>query len=96
MGNEIFVLILPLFLLVIPVAFMRLKRTSDLVSARQGPLISSEALDQLTLHFVIYFVLMLVPIGGKIAGVWGQPIALIILFIILVSLLFRFKKLGDE
>ncbi|MFP5491778.1 MAG: hypothetical protein ACLGG0_09760 [Bacteriovoracia bacterium] len=96
MGNEIFVLILPLFLLVIPAAFMRLKRTSDLVSARQGPLISSEALDQLTLHFVIYFVLMLVPIGGKIAGDWGQPIALIILFIILVSLLFRFKKLGDE
>jgi uncharacterized membrane protein YhaH (DUF805 family) len=96
MGNEIFVLILPLLLLVIPAAFMRLKRHSDLVSARQGPLISSEALDQLTLHFVIYFVLMLVPIGGKIAGDLGQPIALIILFIILVSLLFRFKKLGDE
>lgn len=96
MGNEIFVLILPLFLLVIPAAFMRLKRRSDLVSNRQGPLISSEALDQLTLQFVIYFVLMLVPIGGKIAGHWGQPVALVILFTIVVSLLFRFKKLGDE
>jgi len=39
---------------------------------------------------------MLVPIGGKIAGHWGQPVALVILFTIVVSLLFRFKKLGDE
>jgi hypothetical protein len=96
MGSEIIVLILPLVLFIIPAAFMRLKLSSDLVSSRQGPLISSEALDQLILHFVIYFVLMLVPIGGKIAGNWGQPIALMILFIIIVSLLFRFKKLGDE
>lgn len=96
MGNEILVLILPLVLLVIPAAFMRLKKESDIVSGRQGPLISSDALDQLTLHFVIYFVLLLVPIGGKIAGPWGGAVSLIILFTILISLLFRFKKLGDE
>lgn len=96
MGYEIFVLILPLLVLVTPVAFMRLKSRSDLASARGGPLISTDALDQLVLHFVIYAVLLLVPVGGRIAGPWGQPIALVILFLILVSLLFRFKKLGDD
>lgn len=96
MGNEALVLILPLLLLVVPAAFVRLKKESDLTSQRRGPLISAEALDQLLLLFVIYFVLLLVPIGGNLAGEWGQPVSLIILFIILVSLLVRFKKLGDE
>lgn len=96
MGNEALVLILPLLLLVMPAAFVRLKKESDLTTQRQGPLISAEALDQLLLLFVIYFVLLLVPIGGNLAGQWGQPVSLVILFIILVSLLVRFKKLGDE
>ncbi len=96
MGNEALVLILPLLLLVIPAAFVRLKKESDLTSQRRGPLISAEALDQLLLLFVIYFVLLLVPIGGNLAGEWGQPVSLVVLFIILVSLLVRFKKLGDE
>ena len=96
MGNEALVLILPLLLLVVPAAFVRIKKTPDLASQRQGPLISAEALDQLTLHFIIYFVLLLVPIGGKLAGKWGQPVALGILFLILISLLVRFKKLGDD
>lgn len=96
MGNEALVLILPLLLLVVPAAFVRLKKESDLTSERRGPLISAEALDQLLLLFVIYFILLLVPIGGNLAGQWGQPVSLIILFIILVSLLVRFKKLGDE
>lgn len=96
MGNEIFVLILPLLVIIVPIAFMRLKSRPDLVSTRGGPLISTEALDQLILHFVIYTVLLLVPVGGRIAGPWGESIALVILFLILVSLLFRFKKLGDD
>ncbi len=79
-----------------PAAFIRLKKTSDLASERRGPIISHEALDQLTLLFVIYFVLLLIPIGGRLAGPWGRPVALLILFTILVSLLVRFKKLGDE
>ncbi len=96
MGNEALVLILPLLLLVVPAAFVRLKKSSDLTSQRQGPLVSAEALDQLLLLFVIYFVLLLVPIGGNLAGPWGQPVSLLILFTILISLLVRFKKLGDE
>jgi hypothetical protein len=96
MGTDIIVLILPLFILLLPAAFMRLKTRHDLVSKRGGPLISTEALDQLTLHFVIYFILMLLPIGGRIAGPWGRPLALGILFIIIISLMIRFKKLGND
>jgi cytochrome b561 len=96
MGTDALILILPLLLLAVPAAFVRLRKKSDLVTERQGPLATAEALDQLLLLFVIYFVLLLVPIGGKLAGPWGQPISLLILFTILVSLLVRFKKLGDE
>ncbi len=96
MGYEIIVLILPILLLVAPAALVRLKKTPDLATDRKGPLISTEALDQLMLHFVIYFVLLLVPVGGRLAGAWGQWLSLGILFVILVSLLVRFKKLGDD
>jgi len=96
MGTEIFVLILPVFILLIPCFFAKLKRYSDLSSRRSGPLLSTEALDQLILLFVIYFILLLVPVAGKIAGVVGQPISLLILFLIVVSLMIRFKKLGNE
>ncbi len=96
MGTEITVLILPLVLILVPCLFMKLKRYSDLTTRRSGPLLSTEALDQLILLFVIYFILLLVPIAGKMAGAVGQPIALVILFIIVVSLMIRFKKLSND
>ncbi|MBY0516041.1 MAG: hypothetical protein K2P81_03985 [Bacteriovoracaceae bacterium] len=96
MGADIIVLILPMLVFLLPTAFIRIKSKSRLSTDHQGPITTTEALNQLTLHFIIYFVLLLVPVGGRLAGAWGQPIALGILFIIIVSLLVRFKKLGDE
>lgn len=96
MGTEIAVLILPFSLLLLPTLFTKLKKYSDLTTRRGGPLLSTEALDQLTLLFVIYFILLLVPIAGKMAGILGEPISLFILFLIVVSLMIRFKKLGNE
>ncbi len=95
MGEEVLVLILPLVATLLPFAFVRLRERSGLASRRSGPLISSEALNQLTLNFIIYFMLLIVPVGGRVAGDWGRPVSLFILFLILISLLLRFKKLGD-
>jgi len=96
MGTEIIVLILPIFLVLAPFLFTKIKKYSDLTTRRSGPLLSTEALDQLILLFVIYFILLLVPIAGRMAGAVGQPVALLILFLIVVSLMIRFKKLGND
>ena len=96
MGTEITVLILPLCLLLLPALFTKLKKHSDLTTRRAGPLLSTEALDQLTLLFVIYFILLLVPLAGRMAGFLSESISLLILFLIVVSLMIRFKKLGND
>lgn len=95
MGDGTIFLILPAVLFLLPFAPWR-PHLAPLFSERRGPMVSSEALKQLTLLFLMYFVLFLVPVAGRLIGQWGHGAALATLFIILVSLLVRFKKLGDD
>jgi cytochrome b561 len=85
-----------MIIVLLPALFTRIRTNTSLSSKSAGPLLSTEALDQLALHFVIYFILLIVPIGGSISGKAGPPIALGSLFLIIVSLMIRFKKLGND
>jgi cytochrome b561 len=96
MGTDVLVLILPAFILVCPLLWVRLKKESSLSTKRAGPLLSSEALEQLTLHLVIYFIMFLMPIAGKMTGELGQSLSLLLMFLIIISLMVRFKKLGND
>jgi hypothetical protein len=96
MRTEIIVLVTPLLLLLFPTIFINITSRTPLFSKRVGPILSADAIEQLSLLFVIYIILMLVPIGGKIAGKWGQPIAMLLFFVIVTSLAIRFKKLGND
>lgn len=96
MGSDIFVLMLPGVLFAIfflPIGTTKSKR---IYSHRAGPYVSSEALDQITLLFVLYIVLFLVPLAGRLVGGYGHVAALGTLFVVCISLVMRFKQLGDD
>jgi hypothetical protein len=95
MGGEIFVLTLPGVLLLAVFIPWRLTPTSQLFSKQRGPILSTDALHQLTTLILLYFVLFMVPIAGRLMGEWGQLAALGTLFVVFLSLLIRFKKLSD-
>lgn len=96
MGSDVFVLVLPGFFFLC--FFMPFGSSPDrsLFTQRAGPYISGEALGQLTLLFLLYIILFLVPIAGRLVGGWGHLAALGTLFVVFMSLVFRFKKIGDE
>ena len=63
---------------------------------RLGPYVSGEALEQITLLFLLYIILFLVPVAGSLVGGWGHLAALGTLFVVFLSLVMRFKKIGDD
>lgn len=96
MDADALVILFPAVLFLSPFVPLGGPGHTALFSRHRGPLVSGEALKQLTILFLIYFVLFLVPVAGRLVGEWGHGAALMTLFLVLVSLLVRFKKIGDE
>ena len=96
MGSDILLLVLPGALFLCFFMPFGITPNRSLFSQRSGPYVSGEALGQLTLLFLLYIILFLVPIAGKIVGGYGHVAALGTLFVVFMSLFFRFKKIGDE
>ena len=96
MGSDIIVLMIPglLFLcFFLPIAP---NPSRKIFSRRLGPIISGEDLEQMTLLFLLYIVLFLVPLAGRLVGGMGHVAAIGTLFVVFLSLVLRFKKIGDE
>lgn len=96
MGSDIFVFLLPAALFLAFFLPLGLRKPREIFSRRVGPYVSSEALDQITLLFLLYIVLFLVPVAGRLVGGWGHLAALGTLFLVCTSLVIRFKKIGDD
>lgn len=94
--SDIFVLMLPGVLFLAFFLPLGTRRSKNIYSRRAGPYVSGEALDQITLLFLLYVVLFLVPVAGRLVGGWGHIASLGTLFLVCISLVMRFKKLGDE
>ena len=96
MGSEIVVLMLPGAILLAFFLPLGIKKTKVIFSERKGPYVSTEALDQITLLFLLYIVLFLVPVAGRLVGGWGHVASLGTLFAVCVSLVMKFKEIGDD
>lgn len=96
MGSDILVLLLPGALFLAFFLPLGVRKSKPIFSRRAGPYVSGEALDQITLLFLLYIVLFLLPVAGRLVGGWGHAASLGTLFVVCVSLVMRFKKIGDD
>ncbi len=93
---ETLVLLLPVVLFLACFIPFRDRGPAPLFSRRSGPMVSRDDLHQLITLFLMYFVLFMVPVAGRLVGQGGHTVAMATLFVVFISFLFRFKKLSDE